>query len=162
MHSGDELIQATVMHFVKLYSCLIWWLVALVGAMTLALKRHVPPCPNNPCTTPEMQVARLCLHVQLLSYDADQFQLLTHLLQAELKMSGITNVGMHNLSPGMVTTDLLMSGRCSSNAHLLSRSSRLIHQREAIIAIQQCAVRATSHCSYTAFYIKSAKIYGVS
>ncbi|KAL3158125.1 hypothetical protein ABBQ32_011723 [Trebouxia sp. C0010 RCD-2024] len=31
-------------------------------------------------------------------------------LQAELKMSGITNVGMHNLSPGMVTTDLLMSG----------------------------------------------------
>ena len=32
------------------------------------------------------------------------------ILQAELKMSGITNVGMHNLSPGMVTTDLLMSG----------------------------------------------------
>jgi len=32
------------------------------------------------------------------------------LLQAELKMSGITNIGMHNLSPGMVTTDLLMSG----------------------------------------------------
>ena len=34
------------------------------------------------------------------------------LLQAELKMSGITNIGMHNLSPGMVTTDLLMSGKC--------------------------------------------------
>lgn len=32
------------------------------------------------------------------------------MMQAELKMSGITNVGMHNLSPGMVTTDLLMSG----------------------------------------------------
>ncbi|DBA86750.1 hypothetical protein WJX77_010965 [Trebouxia sp. C0004] len=31
-------------------------------------------------------------------------------LQAELKMSDITNIGMHNLSPGMVTTDLLMSG----------------------------------------------------
>lgn len=35
-------------------------------------------------------------------------------LQAELKMLGINNVGIHNLSPGMVTTDLLMSGRpCS-------------------------------------------------
>lgn len=33
------------------------------------------------------------------------------LVQAELKMSGITNIGMHNLSPGMVTTDLLMSGQ---------------------------------------------------
>lgn len=32
------------------------------------------------------------------------------LMQAELKMLGINNVGMHNLSPGMVTTDLLMSG----------------------------------------------------
>lgn len=31
-------------------------------------------------------------------------------LQAELKMLGIENVGIHNLSPGMVTTDLLMSG----------------------------------------------------
>ena len=37
------------------------------------------------------------------------------MMQAELKMSGITNVGMHNLSPGMVTTDLLMSG----NDHFL-------------------------------------------
>ena len=32
-------------------------------------------------------------------------------VQAELKMSGIANIGMHNLSPGMVTTDLLMSGQ---------------------------------------------------
>ena len=31
-------------------------------------------------------------------------------VQAELKMLGITNIGMHHLSPGMVTTDLLMSG----------------------------------------------------
>ena len=36
-------------------------------------------------------------------------------MQAELKMSGITNVGMHNLSPGMVTTDLLMSGQYFSH-----------------------------------------------
>lgn len=31
-------------------------------------------------------------------------------LEAELKMAKITNVGIHNLSPGMVTTELLMSG----------------------------------------------------
>ena len=30
--------------------------------------------------------------------------------QAELKLLDIDNVGLHNLSPGMVTTDLLMSG----------------------------------------------------
>ena len=30
--------------------------------------------------------------------------------QAELKLLGIENVGLHNLSPGMVTTELLMSG----------------------------------------------------
>lgn len=38
-------------------------------------------------------------------------------LQAELKLLNIDNVGLHNLSPGMVTTDLLMSGRPS---HLTS------------------------------------------
>jgi hypothetical protein len=32
-------------------------------------------------------------------------------LQAELKMLNINNVGIHNLSPGMVTTDLLMAGK---------------------------------------------------
>ncbi|KIY92204.1 chlorophyll(ide) b reductase [Monoraphidium neglectum] len=31
-------------------------------------------------------------------------------LEAELKLLGVKNVGMHNLSPGMVTTELLMSG----------------------------------------------------
>lgn len=31
-------------------------------------------------------------------------------LEAELKLSKISNVGIHNLSPGMVTTELLMSG----------------------------------------------------
>lgn len=39
-------------------------------------------------------------------------------MQAELKMSGITNIGMHNLSPGMVTTDLLMSGQRISHHEL--------------------------------------------
>lgn len=31
-------------------------------------------------------------------------------LRAELQFAGITNVGIHNLSPGMVTTELLMAG----------------------------------------------------
>ena len=43
-------------------------------------------------------------------------------MQAELKMSGITNIGMHNLSPGMVTTDLLMSGQCSSHDEFAVKS----------------------------------------
>ncbi|KRH13101.1 hypothetical protein GLYMA_15G215900v4 [Glycine max] len=35
---------------------------------------------------------------------------LTKSLQAELRMQDVKNVVVHNLSPGMVTTDLLMSG----------------------------------------------------
>ncbi|XP_054813313.1 chlorophyll(ide) b reductase NOL, chloroplastic [Prosopis cineraria] len=35
---------------------------------------------------------------------------LTKSLQAELQMQDVKNVAVHNLSPGMVTTDLLMSG----------------------------------------------------
>ncbi|KAL6994382.1 chlorophyll(ide) b reductase [Sarracenia purpurea var. burkii] len=35
---------------------------------------------------------------------------LTKSLQAELQMQDVKNVIVHNLSPGMVTTDLLMSG----------------------------------------------------
>lgn len=31
-------------------------------------------------------------------------------LEAELKLLGVKNVGIHNLSPGMVTTELLMTG----------------------------------------------------
>jgi chlorophyll(ide) b reductase len=31
-------------------------------------------------------------------------------MQAELKQMDISNIGVHNLSPGMVTTELLMSG----------------------------------------------------
>ncbi|KAL2631471.1 hypothetical protein R1flu_016157 [Riccia fluitans] len=34
----------------------------------------------------------------------------TKSLEAELRMQGVKNVVVHNLSPGMVTTDLLMSG----------------------------------------------------
>ena len=37
-------------------------------------------------------------------------------LEAELKMAAISNVGVHNLSPGMVTTELLMSGADTGTA----------------------------------------------
>ncbi|KAG0497211.1 hypothetical protein HPP92_001902 [Vanilla planifolia] len=41
---------------------------------------------------------------------------LTKSLQAELQMQDIKNVMVHNLSPGMVTTDLLMSGATTKQA----------------------------------------------
>jgi hypothetical protein len=37
-------------------------------------------------------------------------------LEAELKLAKISNVGIHNLSPGMVTTELLMSGANTAGA----------------------------------------------
>jgi chlorophyll(ide) b reductase len=37
-------------------------------------------------------------------------------VQAELKAANIENVGLHNLSPGMVTTELLMSGSDTAQA----------------------------------------------
>ncbi|KAG7016360.1 Chlorophyll(ide) b reductase NOL, chloroplastic, partial [Cucurbita argyrosperma subsp. argyrosperma] len=41
---------------------------------------------------------------------------LTKSLQAELRMQDVKNVVVHNLSPGMVTTDLLMSGANTKQA----------------------------------------------
>ncbi|XP_024026258.1 chlorophyll(ide) b reductase NOL, chloroplastic isoform X1 [Morus notabilis] len=41
---------------------------------------------------------------------------LTKSLQAELQMQDVRNVVVHNLSPGMVTTDLLMSGATTKQA----------------------------------------------
>lgn len=41
---------------------------------------------------------------------------LTKSLQAELQMHDVKNVVVHNLSPGMVTTDLLMSGANTKQA----------------------------------------------
>ncbi|XP_052194596.1 chlorophyll(ide) b reductase NOL, chloroplastic [Diospyros lotus] len=41
---------------------------------------------------------------------------LTKSLQAELQMQDVKNVIVHNLSPGMVTTDLLMSGATTKQA----------------------------------------------
>ena len=43
-------------------------------------------------------------------------------LQAELKLLGITNVGIHNLSPGMVTTELLMAGEHARSHKILQAS----------------------------------------
>jgi len=36
--------------------------------------------------------------------------LTAHPLQSELRSEGLKKIGVHNLSPGMVTTDLLMAG----------------------------------------------------
>ncbi|XP_059652847.1 chlorophyll(ide) b reductase NOL, chloroplastic isoform X5 [Cornus florida] len=41
---------------------------------------------------------------------------LTKSLQAEMRMQDVKNVVVHNLSPGMVTTDLLMSGATTKQA----------------------------------------------
>ncbi|PIA54074.1 hypothetical protein AQUCO_00900566v1 [Aquilegia coerulea] len=41
---------------------------------------------------------------------------LTKSLQAELRMQDVKNVVVHNLSPGMVTTDLLMAGATTKQA----------------------------------------------
>ncbi|GJM96056.1 hypothetical protein PR202_ga12862 [Eleusine coracana subsp. coracana] len=44
---------------------------------------------------------------------------LTKSLQAELQMNEVNNVMVHNLSPGMVTTDLLMSGATTKQVTIL-------------------------------------------
>ncbi|XP_039021632.1 chlorophyll(ide) b reductase NOL, chloroplastic-like isoform X1 [Hibiscus syriacus] len=48
---------------------------------------------------------------------------LTKSLQAELKMQDVKNVVIHNLSPGMVTTDLLMSGATTKQVYYASYAS---------------------------------------
>ena len=44
-------------------------------------------------------------------------------MQAELKLLGISSVGIHNLSPGMVTTELLMAGESAHLSQSVSHSS---------------------------------------
>ncbi|XWS74659.1 hypothetical protein CRYUN_Cryun01aG0016900 [Craigia yunnanensis] len=48
---------------------------------------------------------------------------LTKSLQAELQMQDVKNVVVHNLSPGMVTTDLLMSGATTKQVTYISYAS---------------------------------------
>ena len=45
-------------------------------------------------------------------------------LQAELKLLNISNVGIHNLSPGMVTTELLMAGAAHALLALAAKAER--------------------------------------
>lgn len=45
-----------------------------------------------------------------IASDARQANLRICAPQAELKMQGVNNVRVNNLSPGMVTTELLLSG----------------------------------------------------
>ena len=55
-------------------------------------------------------------------------------------MSGISNIGMHNLSPGMVTTDLLMSGQSSTSYICCARPGML-----TCISTQDTQSSANSH-----------------
>ena len=52
-------------------------------------------------------------------------------LQAELKLLGISNVGIHNLSPGMVTTELLMAGEHATYGKGHQMSMSIIHLKPA-------------------------------
>lgn len=45
-------------------------------------------------------------------------------MQAELKLLNISNVGIHNLSPGMVTTELLMAGAAHALLALAAKAER--------------------------------------
>lgn len=58
------------------------------------------------------------------------------MLQAELKMGGVNYVGIHNLSPGMVTTELLLSGAFQSE----QSGAALLHA----ITSSTCAVTVES------------------
>ena len=51
-------------------------------------------------------------------------------MQAELKLSGIKNVCVHNLSPGMVTTELLMSGEAIFELPLLTGQRLALTEEE--------------------------------
>nr|KJB73296.1 hypothetical protein B456_011G226100 [Gossypium raimondii] len=60
---------------------------------------------------------------------------LTKSLQAELQMQDVKNVVVHNLSPGMVTTDLLMSGATTKQAkffiNVLAEPAEVVRLRVA-------------------------------
>ena len=57
---------------------------------------------------------------------------LTKSLAAELRMLKLRDIGMHNLSPGMVTTDLLMAGGC------WERNRRSLHLIPVKVACCAC------------------------
>lgn len=61
-------------------------------------------------------------------------------LQAELKMLGISNVGIHNLSPGMVTTDLLMSGMFCLCADNVMECSLILMEPLLQLCLLKCAI----------------------
>lgn len=67
---------------------------------------------------------------------------LTKSLQAEMKMQGINNVVVHMLSPGMVTTDLLMSGSDTSQAKFFINV--LAEHPETVAKFLVPRIRATS------------------
>ncbi len=80
-------------------------------------------------------------------------------LEAELKMAKINNVGVHNLSPGMVTTELLMSGANTPTAKFFInclggcwRASSLIGN---LFLTCLCSCKGCGHKSVTVGAMKS-------
>uniref|UniRef100_A0A453H0Q8 Chlorophyll(Ide) b reductase NOL, chloroplastic n=1 Tax=Aegilops tauschii subsp. strangulata TaxID=200361 RepID=A0A453H0Q8_AEGTS len=81
---------------------------------------------------------------------------LTKSLQAELQMNEVNNVVVHNLSPGMVTTDLLMSGATTKQAkffiNILAETPDVgcglpcsKHQRNSYQPIHEADLHSLSH-----------------
>lgn len=72
----------------------------------------LPPTEPPPPALPHAAGADGSPTPRFAAYGATKrgLQQLGKSLAAELKLLGIKNVGVHNLSPGMVTTELLMSG----------------------------------------------------
>ena len=63
------------------------------------------------------------------------------MLQAELKMGGVSNVGIHSLSPGMVTTELLLSGAVPIGAQQNS-SAHAITSTMCAMSVEKSSVSA--------------------
>ena len=63
---------------------------------------------------------------RFLAYGATKRSLaqLTLSFQAELKAANLSHVGIHNLSPGMVTTELLMSGADTPSSSSLCKHTQ--------------------------------------
>ncbi|GAB2287522.1 hypothetical protein Dimus_021897 [Dionaea muscipula] len=79
---------------------------------------------------------------------------LTKSLQAELQMQDVKNVVVHNLSPGMVTTDLLMSGSTTKQAkffiNVLAEPAEVVAEF-LVPNIRHIAAKGSSRPTYIRF-----------
>lgn len=79
---------------------------------------------------------------------------LTKSLQAELRMQEVKNVIVHNLSPGMVTTDLLMSGANTKQAkffiNVLAEPAEVV-AKYLVPSIRSIPANGTTKSTYIRF-----------